>query len=637
MKITFLLLAHQQPRIVKRLIDALLWAGHTAVLHYDRKASDADFDFLREAFAGNPNVRFARRVRVGWGEWSIVAATLNCIEEIEAAGWAPDYVYYASGTDYPIRPASELAAFLERNKGREFIEGVPADRVKWVKGGPQRERYQYRFYFNWRTRSRLSRHILNFQKLFGLKRPFVLGLEPFIGSQWWVLTWGTIQEIMKLARRPEVIRFFRTTLIPDELFFQTLVYNTVDKANIVARPLTLYQFTDYWVPVVFYADHTDYLLRQPFFMARKLSANNPALHDTLDACWRGEIQPAAVDDAAIGTVTPEYEAWRLARRLKEPGLPIVGHEANGWSGGLSWFNKPHFVIHGSSALELYIAQSLLSANTDLVCHGQLLHARRIEFAGGLESYAGYAVDALPVRNLSAPNFLADVMRAEKERLPGFLLRFGDGWHIPEVLFDHPTSRVLLIHGDRLLGFLDYMANSMMTDSIDLSTLRTFSPAFIALKFEQYQGWIANYTKLISRHLVNSKPKGEPLGFSWIGERTFDLTAGNRPRTAKAAELTESRWVAATLDLWRDWLIETERTLNVKLARPADDPIWSQLEDQLKLAATARNVLSELLAKGELTRVTTLEGLDELVEDTVDMREEALAQALQLAKQTPTPA
>ena len=219
MRVAFVVLAHQHPGIVKRLIENLTTAGHSVAIHYDKNASGSDYKILRQAFADCPAVRFARRVRVGRGEWSIVQATLNCIDEIEAAGWNPDYVYYASGADYPIRAASELADFLARKLGKQFIEGVPADAVRWVIGGPQEERYQYQFHFNWRRHRQLGEFLLTWQERLRLKRRFVLGLEPYIGSQWWVLTWDAIQKIMQTGRRPEVIKFFRSTLIPGRTVF----------------------------------------------------------------------------------------------------------------------------------------------------------------------------------------------------------------------------------------------------------------------------------------------------------------------------------------------------------------------------------------------------------------------------------
>src|SRR5271165_5665076 len=103
MKISYVIIAHQNPVQLALLLTTIVAAGYTVALHYDKRASDKDFQKIQAAFAGTPSVRLARRVKVRWGEWSICEATLNCLEEIAASGWEPDYVYYASGSDYPIR------------------------------------------------------------------------------------------------------------------------------------------------------------------------------------------------------------------------------------------------------------------------------------------------------------------------------------------------------------------------------------------------------------------------------------------------------------------------------------------------------------------------------------------------------
>ena len=93
-----------------------------------------------------------------------------------------------------------------------------------------------------------------------------------IGSQWWCLRRATIEAILEFIRdRPDVIRFFRTTWIPDETFFQTLVRHLVPEAQIRSRSLTFLMFSDYGMPVTFYNDHFDMLLAQDFLFARKIS------------------------------------------------------------------------------------------------------------------------------------------------------------------------------------------------------------------------------------------------------------------------------------------------------------------------------------------------------------------------------
>jgi hypothetical protein len=62
------------------------------------------------------------------------------------------------------------------------------------------------------------------------------------------------------VRRPDVVRFFRTTWIPDETFFQTLVAHLVPRTEIVRQTPTFLMFSDYGMPVTFYNDHYDLLL-----------------------------------------------------------------------------------------------------------------------------------------------------------------------------------------------------------------------------------------------------------------------------------------------------------------------------------------------------------------------------------------
>ena len=67
------------------------------------------------------------------------------------------------------------------------------------------------------------------------------------------------------------MRFFRSTWIPDETFFQTLVRHLVPEGEISNRSLTFLLFTDYGMPVTFYNDHYDLLLSQDYLFARKIS------------------------------------------------------------------------------------------------------------------------------------------------------------------------------------------------------------------------------------------------------------------------------------------------------------------------------------------------------------------------------
>lgn len=75
--------------------------------------------------------------------------------------------------------------------------------------------------------------------------------------------------------------FFRTSWIPDETFFQTIVRHLVPDHQINTRTLTFLMFTDYGMPVTFYNDHYDLLLSQDYLFARKISTDAKDLKERL--------------------------------------------------------------------------------------------------------------------------------------------------------------------------------------------------------------------------------------------------------------------------------------------------------------------------------------------------------------------
>ncbi|MDP5359579.1 MAG: beta-1,6-N-acetylglucosaminyltransferase, partial [Paracoccaceae bacterium] len=128
-------------------------------------------------------------------------------------------------------------------------------------------------FFNERTQKRRFYTSLALQQRFGLTRQVPDDLQIMIGSQWWCLRRRTIEAVMEFAyARRDVMRFFRTTWIPDETFFQTLVHHLVPSREIENRTLTFLMFSDYGMPVNFYNDHYELLMGQNALFARKISA-----------------------------------------------------------------------------------------------------------------------------------------------------------------------------------------------------------------------------------------------------------------------------------------------------------------------------------------------------------------------------
>ena len=270
--IAYILLCHKDPAGIIAQAERLTAAGDCIAIHFDASSSQADFDQLRMALVGNPLVVFAkRRIRCGWGEWSLVEATLLALRAAVAAFPRATHFYMLSGDCMPVKTAEYAHDVLGR-QDVDYIESFDFFRSDWIKTGIREERLIYRHWFNERSSKTWFYRSLAWQKRLGLERKIPADLVMQIGSQWWCLRRRTVEALLDfIRRRRDVMRFFRTTWIPDETFFQTLVHHIVPENEIRTRTLTFLLFTDYGMPVVFYNDHYDLLLSQDYLFARKVS------------------------------------------------------------------------------------------------------------------------------------------------------------------------------------------------------------------------------------------------------------------------------------------------------------------------------------------------------------------------------
>ncbi|MBZ0122770.1 MAG: beta-1,6-N-acetylglucosaminyltransferase, partial [Roseovarius sp.] len=238
-RIAFILLCHKDPDAIIRQARMLTAAGDYMSIHFDARARTEDFARIRGALADNPNVTFARRrVRCGWGEWSLVQATLHAIEAATDEFPRATHFYMLSGDCMAVKSAAYAHDFLDADDA-DYIESIDFFAGDWIKTGIKEDRLIYRHVFNERTQTRRFYAAYNLQKRLGLSRAIPEDLQIQIGSQWWCLRRRTIEAILDFTRRRcDVMRFFRTTWIPDETFFQTLVRHLIPETEIRSRTLT---------------------------------------------------------------------------------------------------------------------------------------------------------------------------------------------------------------------------------------------------------------------------------------------------------------------------------------------------------------------------------------------------------------
>jgi hypothetical protein len=363
-RLAYLLLCHKDPRAVLAQARMLAGQGDALVIHVDGRAEPGVFSTIRDGLAGLDRVAFARRVKCGWGEWSLVQATLNMIDKALERFPFTTHFHLVSGECMPIKPARYIQDALDADD-RDWIETRDFYTSGWIKTGLTSERLEYRHWVNERSQKKLFYLLLAAQKKLGWSRNLPKGLRPVIGSQWWCLRRGTIEKIVRfLKERPDVVRFFRTTWIPDETFFQSLVAHLVPRSEITDRPPTFLMFTDYGLPVTFHRDHLALLANQPEFFARKVPTASTAFRsDLADRFKETTVPPPNGQDGRRA-----YEFTALQGRAGRRFAPRI------WEAGQSV---------GAGRLLLIVVSKKWHAARRL---GQMLHD-----AGGPRSY-GYVFD-----------------------------------------------------------------------------------------------------------------------------------------------------------------------------------------------------------------------------------------------------
>jgi hypothetical protein len=240
MRIAYLILAHNAPNHLSRLVRALDSPNTGFFIHVDRKSDISPFrDSLSQC-----DVTFLQdRVGVYWGDFSVVKATIKLINEALNQAPEPGYLVLLSGSDYPLKSPQYIENFFSENHGRQFINLVrmPCEAM----GKPLKRLQDYWLQiphdsqFVMRVVDRLNRLINDRLKLIRRDYKGVFnGLVPYAGSQWWALTNDACRHILSfIDSKCDVVKFFRNTYTPDESFFQTIIGNS-EFAEHVTRNLT---------------------------------------------------------------------------------------------------------------------------------------------------------------------------------------------------------------------------------------------------------------------------------------------------------------------------------------------------------------------------------------------------------------
>lgn len=220
--IAYLILAHDQPDHLERLIDALECSDAHTYVHIDKKTDIRIFDRIDK----KRSTWIEDRVKVYWGNWSQVEATLRLLREAVQSSDRYTHFVLLSGSDFPLRSNEELLDYLSSSPA-DHIDRLPfpnAETLKPIERLSRRRIDSVERQTGLRALGvRRANRLLAFLPPRNLPR--ILGdVEVFCGSQWWALTRASIIEVLEqIDEKSQLVSLFTRSHIPDEMFFHTMI------------------------------------------------------------------------------------------------------------------------------------------------------------------------------------------------------------------------------------------------------------------------------------------------------------------------------------------------------------------------------------------------------------------------------
>jgi hypothetical protein len=408
MNLGFIILAHNNPAAIRRLTDILTSDGDRVVIHFDSGASAADLLAVQQIASEKPNqIHVISKVHCVWGEWSLVKAVLLAVREFKGMSNPPDYVHLMSGADFIIRPLVQLKEFLRKNPSLDFIECCDISKQAWVRGGLEEERFQFYFPFNFRTNRKAFDRLVHWQRKYKIRRRMPLGLKPHMGSQWWTLRWSTCEKVLDFtAANPKVPGFFKTTWIPDESYFQTIIAKLVPHSEIANLQLMFHHLTPSGRPYVFYNDHLPIFRKTPHFFIRKVSPDASLLWEFLSKPgFHSKRIPRikylhSIRDYLRNRIDDNHE-----HKLSVPGHPDL------WYGPeLKACKRPVIMLFLSGVTQLTEIEALFNKHTSYAWLGRPFAPKSISIPNEFLSQMGLSPSSWKIRDYFRQQFIYEMLK-----------------------------------------------------------------------------------------------------------------------------------------------------------------------------------------------------------------------------------
>ncbi|MEM0562180.1 beta-1,6-N-acetylglucosaminyltransferase [Leuconostoc mesenteroides subsp. mesenteroides] len=244
-------------------------------IHVDMSCSNSYVETVRNFSLEKSHVTFLNQIRGSWGDFSLVNIELLLLKK---ATQRDNYQYFhlMSGSDYLLKNPEEIKSFFNEHYPSNFVnfereceldKKRPLFKLLTLKLPIQSKKLKYGISSReLQLRIFLSRKSIVRNKNYGLKFRK--------GSQWISITDKAARYILESS---EIIEnTFNGTLIPDELFVQSILYSSSQFRNTISGNNLRYIDWERGLPYVFKSSDLKELKKASdnWFIARKYSFKN---------------------------------------------------------------------------------------------------------------------------------------------------------------------------------------------------------------------------------------------------------------------------------------------------------------------------------------------------------------------------
>ena len=236
-KHAYLIMAHTQPELLKKLLMLLDDERNDIYLHIDQKSKDYPLDEMAAALKKSKCI-FTERTDVKWGSYSQINCEMVLLKEAVKTEHA--YYHLLSGMDLPIKSQDEIHDFFEKYHGLEFVD---EDLPEISENALARVKYMHKFYGKaGSVKDLLGAFAIKGQMFFGVDKTKKYGNIVFQkGRNWFSIT----HELAMLVVEKEqwIQEVFGKSVCGDELFLQTVARNS-SFAEKICNPNTMPEIPD---------------------------------------------------------------------------------------------------------------------------------------------------------------------------------------------------------------------------------------------------------------------------------------------------------------------------------------------------------------------------------------------------------